>query len=281
MMSRRNEDTKAQTRTASNRSFPMAQQQPPEKKLKPSPSTINKTQLLLQDYTIVRQTVRDILALVQTYGPLTAGQIEYNLPQVPSAIWGIPDILNILSSLEILHIAKDTNAYCWNGGIPRADVVLPTDVMSKIAAAIQEAEAAWQRGEILKEAVMKKMDHKQVLKKLLHDYPEIANDPVYVAAFKSSHIDLRGRVGKRAAPSSSAAASSASAGDSKPAAKSIPVPESDAAVTATGSSMPARPAAIHVVNEPTIIIPQPIKTASTISTNVAPAPNAAGQQNPP
>jgi hypothetical protein len=279
-MSRRNEDTKAQTRTASNRSFPMAQQQPPEKKLKPSPSTINKTQLLLQDYTIVRQTVRDILALVQTYGPLTAGQIEYNLPQVPSAIWGIPDILNILSSLEILHIAKDTNAYCWNGGIPRADVVLPTDVMSKIAAAIQEAEAAWQRGEILKEAVMKKMDHKQVLKKLLHDYPEIANDPVYVAAFKSSHIDLRGRVGKRSVPSSSSAASAA-AGDSKPAAKSTPVlPESDAAVTATGSSsIPARHAAVHVVNEPTIIIPQPIKTATTISTN-APAPNA-GQQNPP
>jgi hypothetical protein len=257
---------------------PMAQQ-PPEKKLKPSPSTINKTQLLLQDYTVVRQSVRDILALVQTYGPLTAGQIEYNLPPVPSTIWGIPDILNILSSLEILHIAKDTNAYCWNGGIPRADVVLPTDVMSKIAAAIQEAEAAWQRGEILKEAIMKKLDHKEVLKKLMHEYPEIVNDPVYLAALKSCSIDLRGRVKRPPASSSSSC-------DAKPAAKS-PVEESEAAAhppaglpkiaAASSFSIPApQHAAMMMAHEQSIIIPQPIKT-TTAGTSCTQAPN---QQNP-
>lgn len=176
-----------------------APQSSSEKKQKLASSTLNKTQLLLQDYTTVRQTVRDILALVQQFGPLTSSQIEYNLPRVPSAIWGIPDVLNILSSLEILGVTE-SHTYTWNGGVPRADTVLPTDVMNKIVTAMQEAEVSWKRSEILKQAVLKKSDPKEVLNQLLTEFPDIVEDPVYLEALKASNIDLRGKIKRESKP---------------------------------------------------------------------------------
>lgn len=181
----------------------MALQQPSQEKKQKLSTTLNKTQLLLQDYTTVRQTVRDILALLQKYGPLTAGQIEYNLPKVPSTIWGIPDVLNILSSMEILGLTE-SHTYTWNGGITRADTVLPTDVMSKIVTALQEAEASWKRSEMLKQAVLKKTNPKDVLKQLLDECPDIVNDPVYLTALKACDIDLKGKIKKDTKPSPAA-----------------------------------------------------------------------------
>lgn len=182
-----------------NTAMATAPQSSSEKKQKLASSTLNKTQLLLQDYTTVRQTVRDILALVQQFGPLTSSQIEYNLPRVPSAIWGIPDVLNILSSLEILGVTE-SHTYTWNGGVPRADTVLPTDVMNKIVTAMQEAEVSWKRSEILKQAVLKKSDPKEVLNQLLTEFPDIVEDPVYLEALKASNIDLRGKIKRESKP---------------------------------------------------------------------------------
>jgi hypothetical protein len=174
------------------------------------PSIIQTTQLLLPDYAAVRQTVKDLLGLLQLYGPLTANQMEYNLPPVvPATIpWNVHDVLAILVAIGLVQQVKGTNQYCMLGGIPRANVILPSDLPSEIQQALNEADNSWKRSQILKGALRQNVDtnnnngnnsnnnnigtknYKEVLKQIVAEYPQVSNDPVYWTALRNCHIDI-------------------------------------------------------------------------------------------
>ena len=179
-------------------------------------SSLSTTQLLLPDYAAVRQTVQDLLALLQLYGPLTANQLEYNLPPVVAATgsipWSVHDVLTILVAIGLVqHVKGTTDQYCMFGGIPRATAIYPTEIMSEIQRAIQEAEESYQRCQILREALRCPTNtetptigssHQQtpknyldVLKQLRHEYPQITNDPVYWTALRNCPQDHHHQMG--------------------------------------------------------------------------------------
>jgi hypothetical protein len=169
-----------------------------------SPPTITSTtQLLLPDYVTVRQTVKDLLALLQLYGPLTANQLEYNLPPVvhttTSLSWTVHEVLSILVAIGLVQYVAKTNQYCMFGGIPRATAIYPTDIPSEIHQTIHEAEDSYKRCRTLRDVLRSNIDngnkqatknYKDVLKQLLHDYPQIINDPVYYTALRNFHVDI-------------------------------------------------------------------------------------------
>lgn len=173
-------------------------------------SSSSNNQLLLPDYTIVRQTVRDILSLLQTYGPLTAGQIQYNIPPVHHSDtdpnkWEISEVLELLVALglvqKVLHSYGSNSKgsdnpsspilqqYCVCSGIPRANVVLPADIPDDITAAHRQAARSWQRSRVLQKAIKSNWSTKTVLEQLVKEFPEITNDPVYRASLRNCHVD--------------------------------------------------------------------------------------------
>jgi hypothetical protein len=174
----------------------------------PSTSIKSTTQLLLPDYITIQQTVKDLLALLQLYGPLTANQLEYNLPPVPQATaphlsWTIHDVLSILVAIGLVQFVSKTNQYCMFGGLPRATPIYPTDIPSEIQQAVHEAEDSFKRCKILRDALRSNVNnnncnkhttkyYKDVLKELLQDYPQILNDPVYYTALRNCNIDAGG-----------------------------------------------------------------------------------------
>ncbi len=171
------------------------------------------TQLLLPDYAAVRQTVQDLLALLQLYGPLTANQLEYNLPPVVAASipWSVHDVLTILVAIGLVqHVKGTTDQYCMFGGIPRATAIYPTEIRSEIQRAIQEAEESYHRCQILQEALRcptntgtttsshhhnTSKNYLDVLKQLRHEYPQINNDPVYWTALRNCPLDHHHQMG--------------------------------------------------------------------------------------
>lgn len=171
-------------------------------------SFTSTTQLLLPDYASVRQTVQDLLALLQLYGPLTANQLEYNLPPVvpTSTPWNVHDVLSILVAIGLVQQVKgSTDQYCIFGGVPRATAIYPTEIPSEIQRAINEAEGSYKRCQILREALRHAntttndnhdgnnhgtKNYLSVLKQLLQEYPNIINDPVYWTALRSCRIDI-------------------------------------------------------------------------------------------
>ena len=169
-----------------------------------APSFTSTTQLLLPDYSVVRQTVQDLLGLLQLYGPLTANQLEYNLPPVisTSVPWSVHDVLSILVAIGLVqHVKGSTDQYCIFGGVPRATAVYPTEIPFEIQRAVNEAEDSYKRCQILREALRQtnttandnqngNKNYVDVLKLLLQEYPNITNDPVYWTALRNCHIDM-------------------------------------------------------------------------------------------
>jgi hypothetical protein len=161
------------------------------------------TQLLLPDYAAVRQTVKDLIGLLQLYGPLTANQLEYNLPPVvPASVpWSVHDVLSILVAIGLVQQVKGTNQYCMFGGVPRADVILPMDITSEIQQALNESDDSWKRSQILREALRqvntnhtsngKHKYFKDILQQVVVEYPQVTNDPVYWTALRNCHIDMQ------------------------------------------------------------------------------------------
>lgn len=172
------------------------------------PSITSTTQLLLPDYAALRQTVQDLLSLLQLYGPLTANQLEYNLPPVVpiSMPWSVHDVLSILVAIGLVqHVKGTTDQFCIFGGIPRATAIYPTEIPSEIQRAINEAEDSYKRCQILREALCQTntttndnhngsnvptKNYVDVLKQLLQEYPNVTNDPVYWTALRNCHIDM-------------------------------------------------------------------------------------------
>lgn len=182
---------------------------PPTKKRKlhkPVPVT-----QLLSDHPVIQKTVHNLIGLLETYGPLTAGQLEYNLPPIVGErvnSQSIHDIVQVLVCMGIVQQVKEPPVpvgnsgvptppkpaapprYCIQQGVPRADVVLPHQVLEQIAAAHEEIKRSTERRKRLKEALQNKESPKELLKEIAIEYPEIAQDPVYATALKSFHLDL-------------------------------------------------------------------------------------------
>lgn len=160
----------------------------------------------LSDYPHVQQTVRDLVTMLQSYGPLTLGQLEYNLPASKGG--KLSDILEVLLVVgavqKVATISKqDTTPaderYCVNRGVPRPydSTIRPSTLSREIIAAHNQAQGSIARVQVLLNALQAPnsdfaMQPRQVLKRLLADYPEILQDPVYVTALRSCNVDMTG-----------------------------------------------------------------------------------------
>jgi predicted glutamine amidotransferase len=81
--------------------------------------------------------------------------------------------------------------YCMLHGIPRADVVLPQTVVEDILEAQAEVTRSKERCRILKQVLSSNSTNpREVFKQILLEYPEIAQDPIYVAALRNVHVDM-------------------------------------------------------------------------------------------
>jgi hypothetical protein len=148
----------------------------------------------LEDYSIIPQTVRDLLTLLQLYGALTAGQLEYNLP-VNNSPSLIQDVLEVLVCIGLVQKVQEedeskTPRYCVNRGVPRADAVNLPVLQHEILAAHRQANRSFERTKLLQTALQDDNSNpKEILQKILHDYPEIQQDPVYMTALRQCHVD--------------------------------------------------------------------------------------------
>ncbi len=129
----------------------------------------------------------------------------------------LADILEILVATGLVQKVKEetTNTrYCMLQGIPRADVVHPTTVLDQIEAAHEEIKRSNERAQRLETLLAgspKTTSHKEILKTLATDYPEILLDPVYVAALRSLHVDVGGGERERKVKSPSTASKNTTA----------------------------------------------------------------------
>jgi hypothetical protein len=177
-------------------------------------STRKINPVLMADPQVVQMT-HDILGLLQTYGPLTRDQMEYNLPPCnrPSLL---NDILELLVATGVVHVVKPSNIeddhhsqdptsglsddpknrlYVVLASTPqRHDVILPHQVMSVLEGALQECQASLQRAEWLREALLKSATEDgsspqpdiflSLQNKIRTAYPDLEfQDPVYRAAW--------------------------------------------------------------------------------------------------
>lgn len=136
------------------------------------------------------------LLFVVIDGPLTFGQLEYNLPPIAT----LRDILEVMVIMGVVQVVDDSSnnnnnneyvRYCMLHGIPRADVVLPQTVVEDILEAQTEVTRSKERCHILKQVLSSTSTNpREVLKQILLEYPEIAQDPIYVAALRNVHVDM-------------------------------------------------------------------------------------------
>lgn len=167
---------------------------------------------LLADHPVIQKTVHNLLGLLQTYGPLTVGQLEYNLPpivgeRVRSAT--LHDILQVLVCMGLVQRVADPASdtpkpdppprYSVHQGIPRADVVLPHTLLDQVRATQEEIAKSAARRKRLRAALQgpaattsqrSSSPPKDLLKELALDYPEIVQDPVYLTALRACHVDV-------------------------------------------------------------------------------------------
>jgi hypothetical protein len=160
------------------------QQLPPKRKFS---KTLNDTAAPVSAAPTVQQSVRDIIGLLQLYGPLTTGQIEYNLPAGNTTTARIPELLKLLVATGVVQ-QTTLEKYCV-GGVVRADVVLPAEALALITTAQQEALASYERCALLRHSLSGGETPKAALTVLLHEYPDIQRDPVYAAAMRTCHVE--------------------------------------------------------------------------------------------
>jgi hypothetical protein len=134
------------------------------------------------------KTANNMLGLLQKYGPLTFRQLEFNLPAYSS----LSDILHLLVATGVVQVVKGSvpPRYVTLHGKVRADVVLPSEVLDEILDAQEEVKESLERAETLKKALLENDDPKKILERLLSKYPDIAKDPVYLAAFRNVNVDV-------------------------------------------------------------------------------------------
>jgi len=149
---------------------------------------------------VIAKTVHDIMGLLQTYGPLSLAQLEYNLP--PCNV--LQDVLQVMATLGVVQVVEDSSInvhqyatkYCIAYGKPRADILLPQNVVQDILDAQDEIKKSQQQSDLLKKALLSPtcnaVEARQLLKSILLKNPLVGNDPVYMAAFRNLHVDVAG-----------------------------------------------------------------------------------------
>lgn len=93
--------------------------------------------------------------------------------------------------VQVVDDRSDTVRYAMLHGIPRSDVVLPQTVVDDILDAQTEVTRCMERCQLLKNAMLlSSKNSRELLKQILLRYPEITNDPIYVAALRNVHVDV-------------------------------------------------------------------------------------------
>lgn len=93
--------------------------------------------------------------------------------------------------VQVVDDKSDTLRYTMLHGIPRSDVVLPQTVVDDILDAQTEVTRCMERCQLLKNALLSgSKNSRELLKRILLQYPEITNDPIYVAALRNVHVDV-------------------------------------------------------------------------------------------
>ena len=155
-------------------------------------------------------------------GPLTYIQLEHNLPRQAHSIpagsaWTastLQDILDVLVETDVVQVVEESESgsspnttdgtpplrYSILGGAPRSDVILPSQVVSEIEFAHGQWKRSLERTEALRRLLLEKtLPAKEVLQSLVRKYPEVVEDPVYVAALRNLNIDLAATAKEREA----------------------------------------------------------------------------------
>lgn len=177
-----NIDNTAQT-TNANPSNPAAPpQQQASKKRKPNP-------VLLADSHVV-QITHDVLGLLQLYGPLTKAQMEYNLPPCRRSLQDILELLVAAGVVRVVDTGIVSSELLYSVfTTTRHDVILPQQVLPALESAHAEFLASLERGQILKDYLKNYSPSSPapaaLLQKLLMEFPDIRNDPVYMAAMRN------------------------------------------------------------------------------------------------
>ena len=180
---------------------------PPPPTAQPSPSLQQKnlaiTQLLA-DYPVIQQSVKDLCSLLQLYGPLTAAQLEYNLPPVKGerlSVKHLHDILQVLVTIGLVRQVRESGSNSNNSNsasskplyvmctVPRPQPLEPIGIPEQIQKAHTEMEASRARCLILEKALESTAPARSILRDLLKEFPDIISDPVYFAALKNCHVD--------------------------------------------------------------------------------------------
>ena len=112
--------------------------------------------------------------------------MEFNLPQPRNNL--LTDVLQLLVTLGVLGQTED-DRYCALRGIPRPQTILPAQVLPELEAATQQWKNSVGRFKVLRKALLEGQNARDVFKRLLKEYPDILNDPVYVAALRNVQID--------------------------------------------------------------------------------------------
>ena len=142
---------------------------------------------MLSDYPLIQQTVRDILTLLHQYGPLSDGQLIFNLPNGPVA-----DILKVLACIGLIRRTKEGTYASLDR--PRPELAWPPKLVEELEQAKQEYDASQKRIQALEEALEQPEGVRSVLQGFWTEYGEdLANDPVYWAALRNVPIEMRSK----------------------------------------------------------------------------------------
>lgn len=132
-------------------------------------------------------------------------QIEFNLPPLqgerlyPKQVVDIVELLVAMSIIQVEDLPTTTaptgsssRRYCVQGGQLRRSIVAPAQILQEIEQVQVEWKASQKRQDVLIQALKSqdKIPPRETLRRLLVDSPEIAFDPVYVAALRNLHVDV-------------------------------------------------------------------------------------------
>jgi hypothetical protein len=231
-------------------------------------------------------------------GSLTLAQLEYNLPERPGCNLG--DMVELLAATGLLQKEEITDGhppqqqppqpqprYCVNTGLPRTQVTTPTTILQDILEAQDDWRASQKRQAKLHAALKdNNKPPRETLKAILLEFPDICQDPVYVAALRNLHVDV-GLVAtsfatptpkkktKRRKPSTGGGKSKKAATSPK---STTATPAAAAAAATTTTSAPATSktvsssAAMPPPRPPAEATKSTATTTTAVTTTVVPAP---------
>ncbi|KAL3786542.1 hypothetical protein HJC23_006792 [Cyclotella cryptica] len=213
------------------------------KRKRPHPNKDSVTDPSIADSDIVAAT-HDVIALLQIYGPLSYIQLKVNIEtqfegEDFTPVKKLQQVLDILVELGVIHVLENNTTgpispgrsvaeidhksdatnnnpvYSFGSGIPRMDVVLPSNALDEIRDAGNEILQTRQRIELLQSVLCVDKPSanigvenntkavgggnmsrpqtqefaKKTLRQMLEQHPDIVHDPTYAAALRIFKVD--------------------------------------------------------------------------------------------